>query len=144
MMTADLKSGGPRYSLCLATELTPHPTRVPVKCIGNAVHPLPKGEGCQSNEGYRPEDGYYSDEGYDPNFCDLGLNPESCLSNRQSYPRLASLARAAVLKGQRASVRLGDLPAQDESDACTHGLGGEERHKKVRGVWKARSLIFDQ
>jgi hypothetical protein len=26
-------------------QLTPHPARVPMKCIGIAVHPLPKGEG---------------------------------------------------------------------------------------------------
>jgi hypothetical protein len=31
--------------LCLAAEVTPHQARVPMKCIGNAVHPLPLGEG---------------------------------------------------------------------------------------------------
>jgi hypothetical protein len=25
---------------------TPHPARFPMKCIGTAGHPLPKGEGC--------------------------------------------------------------------------------------------------
>ena len=29
----------------LVAQLTPHPARVPMKCIGIADHPLPKGEG---------------------------------------------------------------------------------------------------
>jgi len=30
----------------MAGEKTPHPSRFPMKCIGTAGHPLPKGEGC--------------------------------------------------------------------------------------------------
>ena len=53
---------------------------------------------------------------------------------RQSHPRFATWTREAVLKGKRATVRLGDLPAEDESDSRTRGLGREEWHKKVGGV----------
>jgi len=43
-----LRRLGRAQQLCLATEVTPHPARVPMKCIGNAVHPLPVGEGWVS------------------------------------------------------------------------------------------------
>jgi hypothetical protein len=31
------------------SQLTPHPARFPMKCIGTAGHPLPKGESCFNN-----------------------------------------------------------------------------------------------
>ena len=31
------------------SQVTPHPARFPMKCIGTAGHPLPKGEGCAEN-----------------------------------------------------------------------------------------------
>jgi hypothetical protein len=41
-------------------------------------------------------------------------------------------------------VRLGDLAAENESDTCAYGLGGEEWHKQVGGVRQARTFVFDQ
>jgi hypothetical protein len=40
-----LRRVSPAQQLCLATEVTPHPARAPMKCVGNAGHPLPRGEG---------------------------------------------------------------------------------------------------
>ena len=37
----------------LSAQPTPHPSRVPMKCIGIAGHPLPKGEGEQLIPGPR-------------------------------------------------------------------------------------------
>jgi hypothetical protein len=40
-------------------------------------------------------------------------------------------------------VGLGDLAAEDESNARAYGLRGEEGHKEVCGVGQARTLIVD-
>ena len=43
---SDVKETGGLRSL-LALQLTPHPARVPMKCIGIVGHPLPLGEGLE-------------------------------------------------------------------------------------------------
>src|SRR6478609_9024670 len=64
-------------------------------------------------------------------------------SERNPQTRDAAAAVGAVLEGERATVVLGDLAAEDEADAGAGRLRREERHEKVLRVGDAGAIVLD-
>src|SRR5215472_8767494 len=62
-------------------------------------------------------------------------------SDGQPQPCLASPSVRAVLQGQFAAVGFGDLAAKNKADARAAWLGSKERHKKIGGIGKSRTII---
>src|ERR1700759_4601112 len=67
----------------------------------------------------------------------------SVLQERQTQTSLAASSLQAVLKRQRAAVRLGDLTREHEDDAGAARLRCEEGHEEVGRVRESESFVLD-
>src|SRR5437867_3761706 len=63
--------------------------------------------------------------------------------DRQPQPRFAATPTFTVREYERTAVRVGDLAAQNQTDARTSGFGGKERNKKVGGVGEPRAFVLN-
>src|SRR6266700_5716915 len=57
--------------------------------------------------------------------------------------RLAALPVCAIFQGELTAMSLGDLPAEDQTNAGAARLGREEWHEKVGGVGKSKTFVND-
>src|SRR4029077_3885446 len=64
-------------------------------------------------------------------------------SDRQAQARFATLSGGTVLQAEAAAMSFGDLPAEDQADAGTGGLGGEERHEQIGGIGNAGPFVLN-
>ena len=62
---------------------------------------------------------------------------------RQRHRHPTPRAVLPVREGERPPVRLGDLPAQDQANTGTPGLGRVERHEEIGGLGDAWSVVLD-
>src|SRR5579864_4632070 len=65
------------------------------------------------------------------------------IRDRQGQHSLTACPVSAVGELQHAAVGLSDLSAQDQTDAATAVLGGEEWNKKIVAVEQAGALVAD-
>src|SRR2546425_1690839 len=66
------------------------------------------------------------------------------VSDRQPQPCFTARSIFAIVQGQRTPVRLGNLTAQNKTDAGAAGFRGEKRNEQVRRIRKSRAIVLDE